>query len=196
MARFGGPTLDIILKNRPIPVVFQGWRSTTADLGRNGWEIGVISDPCTFSYRFLFGNKLLKLGAMVLDDYRVKDIVAWQDPRSSVEPAPIIINQLVSLEHFTLQVLGDNPLTSYREVDTQPVLQDFDIENLHIFNFRKEPEDSLFYDKADMSVVDHLEAILESQKDKQKELREKARKAGNSKDFSEKVKKTLVGIDI
>lgn len=165
------------LLSRPIEVVFDGWKSDTITLANNGWSIAAYIDAETRHHQFVFGHQYIKLigisDPVVLEHRRLNYETHWLDPSIFIRTVlpysrPMAIDVPINL----------NPnLGLCREVDCMPQVMEHQIksiDDLCVFKWKDEQVvDNVLLEKADMSVIEHLESILLKQKDKQKELRQK-----------------------
>jgi len=171
----------LVLMSAPMPVVFQGWRSTTADLGRAGWKIAVDFDPNYNAYRFCFSNEQLNLISITevkRYEWSLRSLSHGSpyDPMYPKDAAPIMVNSLSSSMQVMHYMSGDSFLEGFREIDTEPEVMQHQVitpDDLCIFKYKDNEIDQVIVEQADMTVIEHLEAIKEIQKPKQKELREK-----------------------
>lgn len=156
------PTM--VLKNAPVPVYFAGWQSDTATLGRHGWEMAVSQDQMMFRMMVMFYHPGLRLSGITRDGFDMK------------MDGPITIHQVAPAEHITVQLRGEMDMSW---VDTQPSYEQRTgtMADLELFNLKPMHDaptvPTVFIEEANMEAVDHLQAILDGQKDKQRELRDK-----------------------
>jgi len=82
-----------------------------------------------------------------------------------------------TIENIRIQSTGS--WENFQLIDAEPQMVNTTIErveDLNIFAMAVGQAEHVVIDKANMDVVDHLQAIKDLQSDKQKELRDKARK--------------------
>jgi hypothetical protein len=162
------------LLSRPVGIEWAGWRTDTLRLQQSGWEIAAHFDHMRFSYTLVLRHRMMRLYAItntlhfemeqMLEGGRYGDL--GEVPVFSVKAvAPCIQFHTIPLTqsmHFT--EIDATPRLSMERVDS--------LESLNIFAQRM-PGDrgEVLVDAADMTVVEHLEAIKRLQAPKQAELR-------------------------
>lgn len=157
---------------RPVDIYWAGWKTTARDLQHAGWQIAVDFDPYDQRYKLLLHHEQLKLWAISSSVYFAHS----GDPYSMEKPPPFHVEKVSP----NLQLHHIEPVASvnYHEIDAEPILVESPIKSaadLNIFRLARNGAKEILIDRADMSVVDHLEAIQKLQAPKQAELREKAR---------------------
>jgi hypothetical protein len=160
------------LLSQPIPVEWAGWETTTLDLQHAGWRLAIEFDLERIRYRLLMKHEVMKLEAVTYaEELHVHDPYQ-RNYRLEVE----------RLGRFRVQHVGsiqvvrivDN-FSRFQEIDARPVMtmeRPQSIADLNIFNTKRSVE-QVFVDKADMSVIEHLQAIKDLQSPKQRELRDR-----------------------
>lgn len=164
---------DHMFKSLPIPVRFQGWESDTYTLQKAGWRFHVERDPARMSYRFLLQNDDLRLGGF--SDRWEFDMIR-NSPHQ--QRPPLYIQQVMATDHTRIRCEEAQPYASFVEVDFAPTYLSFEehsMDMLFPFNLKNAP-DIIMDSKADMEVVDYLQAILDGQQEKQKEIRQQRRR--------------------
>lgn len=174
------------LKNQPVPVEFLGWRSDTYRLQQSGWQIAMFKDTQRFHDVFVFHNEHLKLEGVSegYDSYGAISQRMLDGRFDQTRVPPIRIRYLGKLQVICMQM--DMGIMSAQPVDCQPAMcerHEFEVESL--FQVVPNKAQSVLVDKADMSVVEHLQSIVNGQKAKQAELRQKKRRnhGGTQKDM-------------
>lgn len=152
-----------------------------------GWEIAIEEMvESHFRTRFFFRNQTMRLYAISDQWDPGMHPMDFTDPMSRREIPPIRINGVApSIEVHRIREMAP---VSFMQIDAQPSMVEMEItklEDLCPFTVCQHRTKEVLVSQADMSVVDHLEKVLEMQKDKQKELRAKARKADRLKDQHE-----------
>jgi hypothetical protein len=159
--------------SRPVDVYFAGWKSSTDVLRNHGWRLAEFEDQAVLGIRFMFEHKHLRLVAFC-DKYDLPmSHQQWQDPIERGPFPPLQINQVV---HRTDQVVHIQGSVQTRWLDTEPEMTMEPVKSLSdlsIFKIEEAELPTVYVEQADMKVVDHLQAILDSQKGKQSELRKK-----------------------
>ncbi len=173
--------------SRPVPVHWQGWETDTVRLQRAGWQLAVEFEPSRDMYSLIMNHKEMKLTAITsairidhgLSMYDQRQSQFGQSPAPGVNhmPAFNVVKIAPSIENIRIQ--SNATWKNYQLIDAEPQLSEMTIEkieDLNIFALAVGGAEQVVMDKANMEVVDHLEAIKDLQSDTQKELREKARK--------------------
>lgn len=167
--------------SRPIPVVWAGWRTTTADLQRNGWDLAVEFRYNDMMYRLACRHKVLDLMALS-DSTQLEHALAllekyYEDPRGEHLP-PFYVNHVATHIQIVRTVWAGaehyETCPSWVHIDGHPQITQMPvakIEDLNIFAAR-DAQKELLVGQADMTVTEHLEAIMKLQEPKQSELRQ------------------------
>ena len=180
------PNLDqAALRSRPIGVEWAGWRTDTLTLQQNGWELAVEYDIMRQAYTLLMRHRMMRL-------YAISDRAIFENYMDVVSPSydasrlPLFRVQHVanSFEVVRLPQIGEG--AGFNQIDAQPC---FDaqrtitrVEDMNIFNVPLTRTEEVVIDKADMSVIEHLEAIKEMQSEEQKAIRERIIREGAHRD--------------
>lgn len=168
-------------RGRPALVEFHGFRSDTQLLERHGWRIAEEVDYHDFSMR-----REIRLILSPPCEYPIKFSGRCRVPNDHfVDGGHMMrisgpLRICVDAQHFTeFRLHGQSGLYAdrlFREIDMSHT-----IEELHyamdwgsVFPPRTASKEDVFLGDADMSVIEHLEAIKKLQAPKQKELRSKA----------------------
>lgn len=171
----------------PFPVYWEGWRSTTAELAHRGWDLSVDESYQRQVVRLCMRHRHMEL-------YAVTSAMNWSDAYHAtmhgVEGPPNlppfhvghsiareIVIQSVTREVYISPDARGSYFDGFKAIDPQP---QFEMETMsgavpRIFALASEQD--ILFEKADMTVVEHLEAIKALQVDKQAEIRERLRKA-------------------
>lgn len=170
-----GPCIDSFerrILSRPFPVEWAGWESTTTRLQYGGWQIATQQNYVDQTYRFVLRHAQLDLVGYVDWTYISPSVMSlWGDNKD----LPIIHVANVARNMFTHAplVVGDSPLTPWYRIDAQPQLCTEPLKSLADLSvFAKLQPKEILIPRADMSVVEHLEAIIKAQEPKQHELRQ------------------------
>lgn len=161
----------------PIEVHMAGFRSTTDQLGRNGWELLSEFDPARLVHRFMFRHSGLRLWGMA-DDYYIRD--ALKASYLSGHPHGAFVPIVVGPQHLARDIVirGAPPKMQWLDINSEPVLLSQheymqQISMTGLFPVRDEQQD-VYVEEADEDVLDYLQKIVEMQRPKQAALREKA----------------------
>lgn len=168
---------SVVLENQPIRVEFQGWSSDTHRLQQAGWQMAMYHEPQHMRDYFVFSNEAMKIRGVShgYDRYHVLDGRNRNGKFDADRVPPIIINCLGDLRATYVQL--DFDIMKARQIDCQPrMIESSEVQWDSLFGIVPNCNESMFVDKADMDVVDHLQAIIDKQRPKQAELREKHRK--------------------
>ena len=191
MPPVGSPNNQQRILSRPVPIHWAGWETDTVRLQRSGWQLAVEFEPMRDMYSLMMKHPEMNMTALtsairidhglsMLDRYRD---MGRQDPAVGVNhmPAFNVIKVAPQFENVRIQSTGT--WENFQLIDAEPQMVDTVIErpeDLNIFALAMSQAEQVAIDQADMSVVEHLEAIKDMQSDKQKELRDKARKGERS----------------
>lgn len=164
---------DPRILSRPFDVKWAGWATDTLKLQQSGWRLAVNFEPYTQRYQLLIKNEALKLCGIsnivgfesdihrILMDTRVRPVFYIE------RVAP---NIMVYQTHLELL-----PPTRFQEIDARPQIAESRIISIWDLNvFATKQTSQVLVDKADMTVIEHLEAIKRLQTPAQQELRKKA----------------------
>lgn len=179
--------MESILVNAPIKVNFAGLRGNTMDMQNNGWQLNVQVER-SYQYhgymvrlagkhtglnlRFYSGVATLDIGAL----YSNNDLRSWYNTMEF----PIAASNIA--KNIMLPMPVGNTTQSFSIDFSNPYLIDAPVSRLmnldEVFFFQGFDEEKSLYlpDELILSTQEYLDKVLEGQKDKQKELREKARK--------------------
>lgn len=157
-----------------------GWRSDTLHLQNSGWKIAVDYDYYRDSYRIAMQHEAMRLHAITS---ALTMIQAEHDRHRDLSEMPIfeVVHCAPSIQ--STQVHGID-FSRFQQIDAAPQMVTSKIqriEDMNIFAVVGKTEQVLI-DKADMSVVDHLEAIKSLQSDEQRKIRDRLIKEGRRED--------------
>ena len=171
-----GPETHRIL-SQPFPVRWEGWESDTEQLQRCGWEIAAEEDPSRACLRIALHHPMMRL-------YGLSDMLHLDNYISSNSGAyrgrPPLIIQHVAPTIMIREVAEMNLTSNWRAIDATPRMIEHrvrSLEDMYLFAGCQNRAEEVFVEGADMSVVDHLQAILEQQAEKQKDLRAQSRRS-------------------
>lgn len=165
---------ELMLKSRPIPVYWFGWQSDTFVLQKEGWQFAVHSDPSMWNFHFVMKHPDMYLVAL-FDEYHYPR--EMMDPHYHGNIPPLTVNRVrpnievckiqTSIDYQFKQTDMEQSFMLKEEVKT--------LDDLLPFNMMRHPVETtkevIIETQADMDVVDHLQAILDQQEEKQAELR-------------------------
>ena len=173
--------------SRPVPVHWAGWETDTLRLQRAGWQLAVEFEPTRDMYSLMLKHPEMNMmaltsairldhGLSMLDNYRSR---GYSDPATGVN-ATVPFNVVKVAPQFeNVRIQSTGTWKNFQLIDAEPQMVDTIIErpeDLNIFALAMTQAEQVAIDQADMSVVEHLEAIKDLQSDEQKMLRDKARK--------------------
>lgn len=169
------------LLSRPMGVEWAGWRTDTLTLQRNGWEMAIEFDICYHAYRLLLRHKMMRLYALT-DAMRIEEAMSHNGNLADV---PVFHICGVAPTIRSLEVPGIN-FSAFREIDAAPRVVTNKITCVEDLNIFAAPmpgaKGEVLIDGADMSVIEHLEAIKRLQSASQQEIRDRiidSRKEGS-----------------
>ncbi len=162
------------LLSRPLGIHWAGWQSDTFRLQQCGWEIAVEMEFNYDRYRLLMKNAHMKLYALTdaLHIHSMEFTSLYADRDMSNVPVFKVAHCAPSIHAQTVRGLD---FASYQRIDATPQMVSSEIrriEDTNIFAVVGQTEQVLI-DQADMTVVDHLEAIKALQSAKQREIRDR-----------------------
>lgn len=158
------------LQSAPIPIEWAGWRSDTATLQRCGWKFAQTVDNSYDRISILLTHPQAK----------VMGIIERLDFEMGYHGAPVVkgtqmqVNTITNALYYHVEKI---PL--WREMDMEPNMVMREPQRIlpdEIFRTLVPENIEVLVDRADMSVVEHLEAIKTLQAPKQFDLRKQARK--------------------
>jgi len=163
---------NTFLQSPPCKVEWDGWTSDTWYLQRAGWEFSVEKDFYRNAIRILMRHAHHGLCA-------ISQFADFQGFEYLVKECRSPFHfQIVGMSQRIIEVRTEAP--QFHAIDATPTMTPMSQFNMHELNvFRPAPmreAEEVLVDKADMSVIEHLEAIKDLQSEKQKELRAKARR--------------------
>ena len=170
--------------SRPIGVWWMGFESNTMKLQQHGWEIAAEYSMYGDNYRLLFRHNEMHLYAITHAE-RLEHMITR--PEYDLERLPVFRVQGVVPQIEVIRMMDD--LSSFQQIDAQPCMTKEEItrvEDMNIFRVPMERAEEIVVDKADMTVIEHLEAIKKLQQPRQKEIRQRMVSAGESIDISER----------
>jgi hypothetical protein len=172
-------TSDYRILSRPMGIHWAGWRSDTLHLQRSGWQIAVDFEVYRYQYRLAMRHQLMSLYA-VTDQHTIETI---EHSHRDVSEMPIF-NVIQCAPNLQSQIVHGIDFSRFQQIDATPQMVTQKIqrmEDLNIFSVVGRTEQVLI-DKADMSVIDHLEAIKALQSEKQRDIRDRLIKDGRRDD--------------
>lgn len=161
--------LERRILSRPFPVEWAGWDSTTARLHSCGWQIATQFNWGEDTYRFAFSHE-----GMQLQGYADWMYIAYTSSGDNRELPPIRVNYVAkSLLVAKAGEFIQTTCTPWHLIDGRPQLSMKPIQRMEQLSvFAPLQPKEILIPQADMSVIDHLEAIIKAQEPKQHELRQ------------------------
>lgn len=190
MSSYGFERSGWTVLSRPFKVMWDAWESTTTALQRCGWEFAVERDQMRREYRLLMQNRQMRLTGIttyeVIEDYQACD-PAYPDAR-------LPDFHLTGLFSEVYEQRSAPPTFYAVDMEPQYTMEKVALHELGVFARQGQAAaaEEVLVEKADMSVIEHLEAIKHLQSGKQKELREKARKAGPTESLVEQPARNVI----
>jgi len=164
-----------------IPVYWHGFRSSTDELQHYGWQFSVVRDPArSFHYHFIMSHSEMRLMG-IFEEYKLDRNIT--QPGYHDQPEPLVVNR-ISPDFRVREISTTVKWTDAQAIDMMPVYTEAPIRSMSDmlpFN-RMAPvqeitREVIIESKADMSVVEHLQMILDRQEETQAKLREKRMRA-------------------
>lgn len=172
------PTAPRLLSRR-MGVEWRGWRSDTQQLQRAGWQLAAEHDDYGHRIRLAMKHEGYKLFAVTsyLEFKHLYTHEPWKMYTGTDFPV-FYVNTVLPIDFriCTYAPVGD--LSALRAIDAEPRMVSHKVQTLDDFKIFAEvgKAEQVLVDRADMSVIEHLEAIKKLQSDKQRELRQKETK--------------------
>lgn len=161
----------------PVRVEWAGWETDTHRLQQSGWEIAVDYEPYRMAYRLMMRHRMIRLYAITAAEV-IENYTNVLGPGMHERfPMFRVMHCAPSIE--VVRITDD--LTNFQQIDAQPMMINQEIkriEDLNIFNVPLTRTEELVVDKANMSVIEHLQAIKELQSPEQARIRERIRREG------------------
>jgi hypothetical protein len=166
------------LLSRPMGVEWAGWRTDTHRLQQAGWELAVEFEIYRHTYRLLMRHRMMRLHALT-DALSLENHIQ-RDYNLNLANVPVfnVIGVAPSIE--TLRV-PDVSFTAFQQIDAQPQMSMARVERVEDINIFAVPltrTQEILVDKADMTVIEHLEAIKRLQSPEQQAIRERILREG------------------
>ncbi len=164
----------------PAVVLFHGFEANTATLERVGWRI-VEHVSHDIAYRCERVQLILSAPDGRLKISGIGQVSEQYGRHFHEDNYPILIEAREAFHEMRVSSRGLE-MPTYREIDMSHTIMDrlVSLQWGSIFPPRSESREDVFVGKADMGVVEHLEAIKRLQAPKQKELRAKAERQAAS----------------
>lgn len=171
----------LFLESAPCPVHWAGWQSDTLTMQRNGWMLAVEKDTYRGTIR-LAATHRARNAFMVSDPVEIRpEFVSGRHAHLREMWAPIQFHMSHFAGEVTIVCQGNEP--AFVAIDAEPRYvraKEKRLVDLDIFRPITSPQaEEILIEKADMTVIEHLEAIKNLQSDRQRELREQARRAAS-----------------
>lgn len=162
--------------SRPVPVHWAGWETTTAALQSAGWELAVHFEFNRDRYTLLMRHQAMELWALsrteqfgrytsTLDSY-------YSNGDRDLPPFEVMH---VGKSLF-IQTPTSLDFASFQQIDARPQFTETKIrsvEDFNIFALARSKAEEILVNRADMGVIEHLEAIKRLQEPKQHEIRQR-----------------------
>ncbi len=156
--------------SRPFPVEWAGWSTTTTKLQYAGWQMATQYAFENDNYRFMFKHDQLDLMGYA-DWLYIERSVAR--PYCTDSALPVIRVGHVARQFHMVKPIINEGMTTWHLIDAKPQLCIDPIRTMEDFSvFAKLQPKEILIPRADMSVVEQLEAIIRAQEPKQHELRQ------------------------
>lgn len=158
--------------SRPLGVHWAGWQTTTVRLQQCGWDLAVQYEYHHDGYTLLMRHESMQLYAYT-DQLLLEK--ALHDPYYTGENVPVF--QVRQVGKTLLGVHAPLDFSTFQQIDAVPRYVEHkirSIEDFNIFALARSKAEEILVNKADMSVIEHLEAIKRLQEPQQHEIRQRA----------------------
>lgn len=173
------PTEEYAILSRPYRVMWAGWETDTRRLQQAGWKLAVDTAQMDSwegtRYTLVMHHEGMKLWALC-DDRHINFHQSVSIHANPEALSTFIVRHVANDIH--VRTMGPVKM-AFQQINAEPAygkmedMVDHSLANLNIFHLGGERVDEVLFDKADLTVVDHLEAIKKLQAPRQKEIREK-----------------------
>lgn len=175
--------------SRPVRVHWAGWDSDTYKLQRSGWQVATSFRPDTMQYALCLHHEVCNMYAFTdecgIPFYdQIRDDLHMTATEMRHRDA-MLRQQVFHITHVGMKGeirMNYHNAVNFELIDATPMRVPMDdlkiqrIEDMNVFRKAKPPEEQIVVDKADMSVVEHLEAIKRLQSPAQDRIRERMRR--------------------
>ena len=171
--------------SQPFRVRWLGWESDTVSMQRMGWQLAVDFEPSRMAYRLMAKHEQGNLYGFVPDWVEIPPEAAYPGNSARMTATAMRLQQERGAPVFEFQCFANKinihncsisgMRANWMQIDAEPVMvmdEPISIEDLNVFRVRPH-EEEIFVEEADMTVLDHLEAIKALQSDKQREIRQR-----------------------
>lgn len=159
------------LLSRPCLVYWAGWETDTQKLQQSGWSISAEQDMMSRGVRLAMRHEPMRL-------YAITNIVAdvhWEAVQNPyAHGVDVVFSVIKAGSGMQVQLIESH--FDFKSVDCQPQMTTNpvrDVEDMGIFQTPLTRTAEIIVEQADMSVIEHLEAIKELQAPKQAEIRQR-----------------------
>lgn len=182
---------QLLVRNSPIPVNFAGLRGNTREMQSNGWELAIEKQDyaMTGMIGFRVAGRHSGLGLRILSGVSHLDRGLMAEIfRGLADPSKIMAFDIRICADAITMVVPQNSAPRFHAVDFGQISCDSvdmgqminslhrDIDDLVFFQPNNESADIYVPEKKIWTLQEQLEEILDTQKEEQAELRERARK--------------------
>jgi len=181
---------NYLVKNAPIPVNFAGLRGNTREMQSQGWELALEKEDYHMTGRvgFRIAGRHSGLGLRILSgvSYLDRNVMFGSD-HGVADPSRMLAFEIRICADAITMVVPENSAPRFQAVDfgriscsamdMSQVMHSLhsDIDDLVFFQPNNEQADIYVPEKKIWTLQERLDEILDTQKDEQAELREKAR---------------------
>lgn len=158
--------------SRPLGIHWAGWETNTARLQGCGWDLAVEFEYYRHQYRLLMRHEHMELYA-ISDMLHIEQMM--EAPDRYLEHAPVF-NVVQVASSFQSMSIPHVDFAAFQQIDAKPQIVDYKIqrvEDFNIFALARGKAQEILVNKADMSVIEHLEAIKRLQEPAQHEIRQR-----------------------
>lgn len=160
--------------SRPVPVHWAGWETTTTALQASGWELAVNFEFHRDRYTLVMRHQLMELWALSRGEYFSRSIVSFDNYGSDRDLPPFEVVHVAKT--LFIQTPTSLDFQAFQQIDARPQVTESKIrsvEDFNIFALARSKAEEILVNRADMGVIEHLEAIKRLQEPKQHEIRQR-----------------------
>ena len=165
----------------PCHVSWQGWDATTDVLSRNGWELSVEIDDIMSTAQTQIRLAMRHAGMKIVGISILSDWYGDMSKFARREVQYPISFRMQGISHDIIYQADRPPFSSFMPTSGSVKItnESYSLYRAPIFQAvtQRPQSEQILLDQADLTVVEHLEAIKRLQSPRQKELRKKYKKA-------------------
>lgn len=159
--------------SQPARVIWEGWESDTLRLQNAGWELSVAFEEERSRYSLAIHNQSMRLYGITHEpiEMRFTRDSAYARPRGQM-PTFHIVHMARCIEIHRVEYMN---LVEFQPIDARPEYINTPIRSMADYNmFRTiDHAEDVYVEEANMSVLDHLQAIKDLQSPDQEAIRQR-----------------------